>query len=335
MINLTQVALSISPLVLLVCKWGVSESFNRDILIEVGFHFSQLPDLLTMQYQFAASLGSKPQSLAAIEHKIWHIVCSVATGGDPTVGLAGLFEEFDRVVSSREPLLPDWFVLGVSGLGPFRLVYDTFCIVDYTDRTLNSNILSVSNRWLSAEAGKGLFGHKTSSQAHCAGQCIGRTNACPAPPDQSMSEQPVFVVSERPGLCLRQNGSGQREIDHECGSLQQGEGTIVNSREKTNQGSCPTSSDGRMGNHLTAYDSEGEDEVADGASDSFDEDQGILPPSGTSLNNRKRQLKTSQNMNRESDLPSKSYRGWKSFPIHVDIDGDVSSLLHCRLLDSS
>jgi hypothetical protein len=36
MINLTQVALSISPLVLLMPQWGVSESFNRDYLIEVS-----------------------------------------------------------------------------------------------------------------------------------------------------------------------------------------------------------------------------------------------------------------------------------------------------------
>jgi hypothetical protein len=36
MINLAQVALGISPLVLFLPKWGISESFDRDILIEVG-----------------------------------------------------------------------------------------------------------------------------------------------------------------------------------------------------------------------------------------------------------------------------------------------------------
>jgi hypothetical protein len=40
MINLTQVALSISPLVLLVCKWGISESFSRDLLVQVSIHVS-------------------------------------------------------------------------------------------------------------------------------------------------------------------------------------------------------------------------------------------------------------------------------------------------------
>jgi hypothetical protein len=37
MVNLTQVALSISPLVLLMSQWGVSESFNRECLVEVSF----------------------------------------------------------------------------------------------------------------------------------------------------------------------------------------------------------------------------------------------------------------------------------------------------------
>ena len=40
MFNLTQVALTISPLLLLCSKWGISDSINRHILLEVNFHLS-------------------------------------------------------------------------------------------------------------------------------------------------------------------------------------------------------------------------------------------------------------------------------------------------------
>jgi hypothetical protein len=120
MIALTQVALCISPLVLLSPVKYTSDSFSRDSLINVCpcFFLKVVFNFISFTMQYSSCLGSKPNALAYLERSLWHAICQVATGGHAEIELGAFFEDFKDMKDHlpTQYAFTYWFKLGMKSI---------------------------------------------------------------------------------------------------------------------------------------------------------------------------------------------------------------------------
>jgi hypothetical protein len=112
-LNLAQIVVGMSPLVLLSCNKTPRKGIKKVPWFQV-YTISVHKISYSIIVQYVASLGnSKPHALQEVEKLIWLAVLQIANGDDSTPVLEKLFLQAKDIVTD-EPHCPSWFTLGTT-----------------------------------------------------------------------------------------------------------------------------------------------------------------------------------------------------------------------------
>jgi hypothetical protein len=116
MINLAQIAVAISPLVVFGNQHShLQQHIRKDKLLDVSQSNSIL-ELSPTHCQLSRSLGSKPPELIKIEKLLWKAITEVMHGKAAEAALGVFFSSLPFDISTEDPAVAQWFQ------GPFTFI---------------------------------------------------------------------------------------------------------------------------------------------------------------------------------------------------------------------
>jgi hypothetical protein len=153
-----------------------------------------------------------------------------------------------------------------------------------------------------------------------------------ATPDQLESGRPNPPFAEDVEQHLQQNETMQQEendSEYRSKGIQNGDYSPV---LHTQASPCSSSSDNHSDDQFPTYDSEGEDELSEGDSSDSGHASRRIPMPKDDQNPMLKPHETRKDGNRKDNSTLTDHQQFESFPIYVDLEGDVGNLLRSLLV---